>query len=90
MGTLGCGGEGASLFGQDSGRERKQTRYKGEGVEIYRYKEGRPKKEKGRGLWRKIWGLLVGGGWEIDKGGASTGASRDWRGEDGPGGGGWG
>lgn len=88
MGTLGCGGEGASLFGQYSGRERKQTRYKGEGVEIHRYKEGRRKKEKGRGLWRKIWGILVGGGWEIDKGGhlqeqAETGEGKPGRGAEG-------
>lgn len=72
-------GKGASIFGHYSKRGRTQTRYKGAGVEIHRYKGARLEKEKGRGSWRKVSGILVGGGWEIDKGGGSSGASQDWR-----------
>lgn len=93
MGTLGSGGggaektgKGASIFGHYFKRGRKQTRYKGAGVEIRRYKGARLAKEKGRGSWRKVSGILVGGGWEIDKGWggrqgqAKTGKGRPGRG----------
>lgn len=76
-------GKGASIFGHYSKRGRTQTRYKGAGVEIHRYKGARLEKEKGRGSWRKVSGILVGGGWEIDKGGgrqgqAKTGEGKAW------------
>lgn len=55
-------------------------------MEIRRYKGARLAKEKGRGSWRKVSGILVGGGWEIDKGWggrqgqAKTGKGRPGRG----------
>lgn len=59
-------------------------------MEIYRYKGGRREKEKGRGLWRKVWGILVGGAWEIDKGGHHQGQAETDEGKTGRGRGGGG
>lgn len=50
--------------------------------------EGKETRYKGAGMWRKVRGILVGEGWEIN-GSGGGGNHRGVR-EGGPGGGGWG